>query len=87
MPIASIVPIVSTQIAPFTYEGRAISHIIFRVIREIIFNCFHAFVINKVAKSSKFLSPQQAAGYYGIMPLRGADFAYAWNPRSQLRGI
>ena len=44
-------------------------------------------IFNKLAKSSKFLSPQQAAVYYEIFPLWGADFALAWNPRSKLRGI
>jgi len=42
---------------------------------------------NKLAKSSKILSPQQAAAYYGILPIRGADFALAWNPRSKLKVI
>ena len=41
----------------------------------------------KLAKSSLFLSPQQATVYYGIMPFRGVDFAKALNPRSKLRII
>jgi len=35
--------------------------------------------INKLAKSSKLLSPQQAETYCSIMPLRGADFSKSKN--------
>jgi hypothetical protein len=42
---------------------------------------------NKLAKSSKFLSPPQADGVLRNFAPSGTDFAKAWNPRSKLRGI
>ena len=42
---------------------------------------------NKIAKSSKFLSPPQAGGVLRNFALTGADFAKAQNPRSKPRGI
>ena len=44
-------------------------------------------VINKLAKSSKFLSPPQADGVLRNFAPSGTDFAKTWNPRSKLRGI
>jgi hypothetical protein len=42
---------------------------------------------NKLAKSSKFLSPPQADGVFRNFAPSGIDFAKTWNPRSKLRGI
>jgi hypothetical protein len=42
---------------------------------------------NKLAKSSKFLSPLQADGVLRNFAPSGTDFAITWNPRSKLRGI
>jgi len=42
---------------------------------------------NKLAKSSKFLSPLQADGVLRNFAPSGTDFAKTWNPRSKLRGI
>jgi hypothetical protein len=42
---------------------------------------------NKLAKSSKFLSPPQADGVLRNFAPSGTDFVKAWNPRSKLRGI
>jgi hypothetical protein len=42
---------------------------------------------NKLAKSSKFLSPPQADGVLQNFAPSGTDFAKTWNPRSKLRGI
>ena len=44
-------------------------------------------IANKLAKSSKFLSPPQADGVLRNFAPAGTDFAKAWNPRSKLRGI
>ena len=42
---------------------------------------------NKLAKSSKSLSPPQADGVLRNFAPSGTDFAKALNPRSKLRGI
>jgi hypothetical protein len=45
-----------------------------------------SFLHNKLAKSSKFLSPPQADGVLRNFVPSGTDFAETWNPRSKLRG-
>jgi hypothetical protein len=42
---------------------------------------------NKLPKSSKFLSPEQATGYYGISTPSGQDSGKAMNPRIKMRSI
>jgi len=44
-------------------------------------------LINKLAKSSKFLSPPQADGVLRNFAPSGTDFAKTWNPHCKLRGI
>jgi hypothetical protein len=48
---------------------------------------YYDLAINKLAKSSKFLSPPQADGVLRNFAPEGTDFDQTWNPRSKLRGI
>jgi hypothetical protein len=48
---------------------------------------YYDLAINKLAKSSKFLSPPQADRVLQNFAPEGTDFDQTWNPRSKLRGI
>jgi len=62
-----------------------------RTIKVLMYCIFHTYFDsskpNKLAKSSKFLSPPQADGVLRNFAPSGTDFVQTWNPRSKLRGI